>query len=75
MKVDKRGYLESQPFNYQLSKDGKIFLYWEGKQVKLLKGKEALKFTSKIASLDEQGVQLLIAKLTGNFKRGNEKGR
>jgi len=27
----------------------------------------------KIASLDAKGVQLALAKATGNFKRGNER--
>lgn len=73
-KVDKRGYLDSHPFDYREGKDGKVFLFWEGKQVKILKGKEADKFLSKVEAANEKEAQLIMAKLTGNFKRGNERG-
>ena len=72
-KVDKRGYLDGNPFDYREGKDGKVFLFWEGKQVKILKGKEADKFLSKVESANAKEAQLIMAKLTGNFKRGNER--
>ncbi|MCA9837421.1 MAG: hypothetical protein KC422_10905 [Trueperaceae bacterium] len=72
-KIDKHGYLESEPFDYRISKDGKVFLLWEGRQVKTLAGKEADRFIAKVGSLDTQALQLALAKLTGNFKRGNER--
>ena len=75
MKLDQKGYLETEPFAYQKGKDGKVFLFWEGKQVSLLKGKAASKFLTKVEGLSSFEVQLVLAKLTGNFKRGNEKGR
>ena len=73
MKVDKKGYLDTKPFNYQINKNGTVFVFWEGKQVRILKGKEADRFLKKISNLDNKGVQLALAKLTGNFKRGNER--
>jgi hypothetical protein len=39
----------------------------------VLKGNEARKFISRMTGLDEQGAQLMMAKVTGNFKRGNER--
>lgn len=74
MKVDKRGYLEGEPFDYRIGKDGKVFLFWEERQVKILKGKAAERFLAKVADTDAMSAQLLMAKLTGNFKRGNERG-
>lgn len=71
--IDKRNRLEEGPFSYKISKDNKVFIFWEGKQVKILKGKESEKFISKIANADEFESQLIMAKITGNFKRGNEK--
>ncbi len=73
MTTDQRGYLDTEPFEYQRGKDGRIFLFWEGRRVKVLKGKEAEKFSNKIGALDAKGAQVLMAKLTGNFKRGNER--
>ncbi|MBS4537726.1 hypothetical protein GOQ27_04585 [Clostridium sp. D2Q-11] len=71
--VDKRNKLEEEIFSYKVSKDDKIFIFWEGKQVKILKGKESKKFLSKISTAGTIESQLIMAKVTGNFKRGNEK--
>lgn len=71
--VDQRNVLDNEVFTYQISKEKKVFISWNGKQVKILKGKEAQKFISTIMGLDEKGVQLVLAKVTGNFKRGNER--
>lgn len=70
--IDKRNLLDNEVFTYQVSKEGKVFIYWRGKQVKVLKGKEAQVFIGKIKDLDHKGAQLVMAKVTGNFKRGNE---
>ena len=71
--IDKRHVLDDEVFTYRVSKDDKVFIYWLGKQVTILKGKEAQKFISKIANLGYQEAQLVMAKITGNFKRGNER--
>ena len=71
--VDKRKVLANEVFTYQISKEKKVFISWNGKQVKVLKGKEAQKFISTIPGLNDEGVQLVMAKATGNFKRGNER--
>lgn len=71
--VDKRNVLANEIFTYQISKEKKVFISWSGKLVKVLKGDDAQKFLSKILGLDDQGVQLVMAKVTGNFKRGNER--
>lgn len=60
-------------FTYKVSKDRKVFLFWYGKQVMILKGKDSEKFLSRISGVDFQESQLIMAKVTGNFKRGNEK--
>jgi len=60
-------------FTYRQTKDNKIILYWNGKQVKVLAGKESERFLEKISNKDHKEVQLIMAKATGNFKRGNEK--
>ncbi len=71
--IDKRNVLDDEVFTYRISKEIKVFIYWSGKQVKVLKGDEAQKFISKLIGLDDKGIQLLMAKVTGNFKRGNER--
>ncbi len=71
--VDKRNVFDEEVFTYQTNKDGKIFIFWRDKQVMILKDKSAQKFLTKIAGLDERQTQLVMAKLTGNFKHGNER--
>lgn len=72
--MDKRKRLDEEPFHYRVVKDGLVFLYYFGKQVKVLRGKDAAKFLDKInLAGNEKEIQLLMAKVTGNFKRGNER--
>ena len=71
--IDKRGVLEDEIFAYQEMKDGRIFIYWHDKHVTTLAGKPAQKFLAKIAGLDGKAAQLVMAKVTGNFKHGNER--
>ena len=72
--IDKRNRLGEEPFKYRVSKDNMVFLDYYGKQVKILKGKEAEKFLKRIhAAEDTTEEQLIMAKITGNFKRGNER--
>lgn len=63
-----------QPFSYQAHKNGSVHIAYLGKTVSTLKGKEASRFLSKIENCDKASAQLLMAKATGNFKRGNERG-
>lgn len=72
--TDRRGRLaEQQPFAYQTSKDGAVFISWQGRRVMVLKGKSALRFLHTVQYADEQQAQLAMARITGNFKRGNER--
>lgn len=72
--IDKRNRLDEAPFSYQVTKNNTVLIDFNGKQVKLLKGKDAEKILEKIKiAEDEKAVQLILAKITGNFKRGNER--
>ncbi len=72
--IDNRKRLEEAPFSYRVTKNNTVLIDYKGKQVKLLKGKDAEKILEKIKiAEDEKAVQLILAKITGNFKRGNER--
>jgi hypothetical protein len=71
--IDKRNLLSEEVFQYRVSKDGKVFISWHDRQVKVLKGAAAMQFIDRIAGLDGKAAQLVMAKATGNFKRGNER--
>ncbi len=71
--IDKRGRLQKEPFTFRTTKDGKVFIHWHGKQIMILKGTSADKFIASIAHADTQQAQLIMAKITGHFKHGNER--
>ena len=73
--IDKRNRLSEEPFTYQIMKSGKVAINYRGKQIKIVKDKEAERLIARIKAVEDNitEVQLLLAKVTGNFKRGNEK--
>lgn len=71
--IDKRNTFDEEPFAYDTTKDGRVLIYWQGKHVTTLKGPKAQKFLAQVAGLDDRAAQLVMAKATGNFKRGNER--
>lgn len=75
--IDKRNKLDEKPFSYNITKKGTVIIYHHKKQIKMVKNKEADKLIAKIkeAKDNEKEIQLLLAKITGNFKHGNEKLR
>lgn len=46
---------------------------YEGRQVKTLSGTTAARFIARIQGAGEIDAQLQMAKVTGNFKHGNER--
>ncbi|MCL2227225.1 MAG: hypothetical protein FWB97_06310 [Oscillospiraceae bacterium] len=73
MVIDKRGILEDDVFSHRITKDGKVFISYYGKQVTALSGKKASGFIKEIEDAEHKEAQLIMAKVTGNFKRGNER--
>ncbi len=71
--IDKRHKLDEEVFSYRATKDGKVFLFWHRKQIKILKGLAAQEFLEDISDADSKEAQLLMARITGNFKHGNER--
>ena len=60
-------------FSYRETKDQRILIYWLGHEVMVLKGKAAVKLKAQLKGRTEIEKQLALAKVTGNFKRGNER--
>lgn len=71
--IDKHNRLVEEIFTYKVTKDKKVFIYWRGKQVTILVGKQRDKFLERINGAELLEAQLIMAKVTGNFKRGNER--
>ncbi|MBK8321509.1 MAG: hypothetical protein IPL06_01940 [Betaproteobacteria bacterium] len=60
-------------FTYRASREGVVRIFRYGKEVTVLRGKAALQFLAKAEGAPPPEVQLLCAKVTGNYKRGNER--
>jgi hypothetical protein len=68
--IDRRGKLSAQPFDVQVTRD-KVLVKFRGRLVRTLTGADADEIRTAVAAGDD--VQLLVARKTGNFKRGNER--
>ena len=67
--------LREAPFSFVVRKDDVVDLRFEGRPVKTLKAKQAVQFLNKMDRLDlhAEEAQLLMARVTGQFKMGNER--
>ncbi len=61
-------------FSWQATKDGRVRIAWRGRVVTTLSAAEAHRFLRHVEGADDDAAQLLMARATGNFKRGNERG-
>ena len=70
----KRDRLDEEQFSYKFTKDGSLFVYWNGKHVRTYTGSKAAGIIEEIeGAASERDIQFALARVTGNFKRGNEK--
>jgi hypothetical protein len=60
-------------FAYRATQDGKVLISWQGRQVMTLAGGRARSFITGVDGLPDEEVQFAMARVTGNFKRGNER--
>lgn len=71
---DKRNILfDEKPFACKLLKDKKAQISYKQKVVTIITGKDYNKLVRVIAMDNPYELQLFLAKITGNFKHGNEK--
>ena len=61
-------------FSAVVTRDERLLVSHDGRQVVTLSGGDARKVIDKLERSDnEEAEQLVLAKATGNFKRGNER--
>ena len=73
MAIDQRNKLDENPFSYQITKAQKTMISWNNKVIMTLSEKDTKSFLSKIDGKSDYEIQMVLAKITGNFKHGNEK--
>jgi hypothetical protein len=59
-------------FSFGVRKDGSVAIAWRGRTVRVITGSSASRFLDRVADLSASDAQLEMARVTGNFKRGNE---
>jgi hypothetical protein len=62
-----------QQFTHRVTKDGRVLVAFHGRPVVTVAGAAAARLAAQLRDADADGVQLLLARATGNFKRGNER--
>jgi hypothetical protein len=64
---------DSGEFSYRERGDGSVAVSWRGRVVVTLAGRQAARFLAGVRDADAASAQLWMARVTGNFKRGNER--
>lgn len=64
------GRLVEDPFAYRVTKDGRILIDRGGRTVTVVAGHAAEALEAKLRRADPAGVQQLLARATGNYRRG-----
>ncbi|MFZ9681888.1 MAG: hypothetical protein ACO3DQ_01585 [Cephaloticoccus sp.] len=59
-------------FSYRRQQDGAVALFHHGRPAATLRHRAAEEFLDEVTDLDDASAQELMARLTGNYKRGNE---
>jgi hypothetical protein len=57
-------------FSFTVRKNGEVVITHHGRQAAVLRGATAERFLARIDNGDDQA---LMARVTGNYKRGNER--
>jgi hypothetical protein len=60
-------------FTFRAVKSGEVFINRHGRRITTLRGTAAQEFLSEINGATAEEQQQLMARLTGNYKRGNER--
>lgn len=71
--IDNRGRLQENPFSYKMTKANKIIIFYENRQIMILSEASSMRLHKRMNGKSDFDIQMELAKVTGNFKRGNER--
>jgi hypothetical protein len=60
-------------FEYKIRHSGEVEILHFGRRATILRGMEAQEFLAELEELSADEMQQEMARLTGNYKRGNER--
>lgn len=66
--------LEDDPFDWRATKNGQVLVSRSGRLVTTVRGTAAASLLGRLERADEHTAQQLLARVTGNYRRGNERG-
>ena len=65
--------LAGASFTWRATGDGRVLVSWQGRPVKTVTGDRARRLLEQLNAADSVQQQLLLARATGNFRRGTER--
>jgi hypothetical protein len=65
--------LEDDPFDWRVTKSGQLLVSRSGRVVTTVRGQVAARLQARLEQATEDQAQHLLARATGNYKRGNER--
>lgn len=64
--------MEDLGFSYSATRQGAVHISRRGREVTILRGDAAARFLARAEGATFEAIQQLCARVTGNYKRGNE---
>jgi hypothetical protein len=65
--------LVDDPFDWRTTKDGQVLVSRGGRTVTTVRGPAAARLLERLSQVTDDEAQQLLARATGNYKRGNER--
>ncbi|WP_136708765.1 hypothetical protein [Agromyces sp. H66] len=70
---DERRRLVADPFDYRVTRQGGVIVSRGGRAVMTVGGHAAVRLVAALQRADDSQVQHLLARASGNYRRGNER--
>mgnify|MGYP001824331940 CR=1 FL=1 len=71
--MDRDNPLADEPFEWSATATGSLRIFHRGRLARVVDGREAVKLQLKLEAAEDDQVQQLLARATGQFKFGNER--
>jgi hypothetical protein len=62
-----------EAFTWKVHKDGGVRIFWQGRCIMTLGGTRGRDLAAELSIASHEQAQYMLQRVTGNFKRGNER--
>ncbi|MRG61418.1 hypothetical protein GE115_16295 [Agromyces sp. CFH 90414] len=66
--------MAADPFDYRVTKQGGVIVSRGGRPVMTVGGRDAARLIAALQAADDEHAQHLLARASGNYRRGTERG-